>query len=69
MAFTFLSFGAGVQTTALLLTDEFDEIIFADTGAEMPETYDYIEKYVKPYCKEKDLKFTTVTKMRRFVWK
>lgn len=48
-----LSFGAGVQTTALaILISErklfVDAVIFADTGCEKPETYDYIETYTKP---------------------
>jgi len=59
----YLSFGAGVQTTALLLMyDElkFDEVIFADTGAELPETYEYMEKYSIPFMEEKGIKFTIV---------
>ena len=56
----FLSFGAGVQTTALLLMDSYDEIIFADTQGEHPETYDYMERFVLPYCKEKAIKFTVL---------
>jgi hypothetical protein len=43
-----LSFGGGVNSVALmvLLLDEglpLDEAVFADTGAEVPETYDYLE--------------------------
>ena len=45
----FLSFGGGVQTTSVLLMDQYDEIIFADTGNEMPETYDYMKRYIAPY--------------------
>ena len=54
----FLSFGAGVQTTALLLMDSYDEVIFADTQGENPETYEYLEKYTLPYVKDKGIKFT-----------
>ncbi len=48
-----LSFGGGLQTTALaiMLAErkfQVDAVIFADTGAEKPETYWYIENYVKP---------------------
>lgn len=45
-----LNMGAGVQTTALLIkyVDIFDSVVFADTGDEMPETYDYINDYIKP---------------------
>jgi len=56
----FLSFGAGVQTTALLLIDTFDEVIFADAQGEKDPTYDYMEKYTKPYCEEKGMRFTVV---------
>ncbi len=55
-----MSFGAGVQTTALMVTDHFDEIVFADTGAEWPETYEYLEKIVLPYVQEHNIKFTVV---------
>jgi hypothetical protein len=44
-----LSFGGGVNTVALmvLLTEEgapLDEAVFADTGAEVPETYEYLTR-------------------------
>ena len=57
-----LSMGAGVQTTALLLKfpERYDHIVFADTGDEEPETYYYIEKYLKPHCKEQGLDWVTV---------
>ena len=62
---TFLSMGAGVQTTALLILVaqgkvQVDAVIFADTGAEHPETYDYIEKYLKPLCNDLKIPFITV---------
>lgn len=62
-----LSYGAGVNSTALLrlLVAEkkpIDEIIFADTGGEMPETYAYITKWVKPFLKELGIPFTIVVK-------
>ena len=48
-----LSFGAGVQTTALAIMVaqgklKVDAVVFADTGAERPETYWYMENYSKP---------------------
>lgn len=48
-----LSFGGGLQTTALAIMIArgelaVDEVVFADTGAEKPETYWYIENYIKP---------------------
>ena len=59
-----LSMGAGVNTTAMLLkygkTGRWDYCVFADTGAEVQETYDYIEKYLKPFCKECNLPWVTV---------
>ena len=67
---TFLSFGAGVQTTAMLILVakgeiEADAVIFADTGAEHPETYDYIEKYDKPLCEKIGIPFMTVRMHRK----
>ena len=32
----------------------------ADTQGEHPETYEYIDKYVEPYIKEKGIRFTTL---------
>lgn len=65
MRSTFISMGAGVQTTAieiLLYQGKFhaDEIIFSDTGLEKPETYQYIGKYLKPLAREMDIPFSTV---------
>ena len=61
---TFLSMGAGVQTTAILILVaqgkvQADAVIFADTGAEHPETYEYIEKYHKPLCGKLGIPFIT----------
>lgn len=58
--FRFLSLGAGVQSTCLVLLDRYDEIIFADTGNELPETYDYVRDYIEPYCKKEHMKLTVV---------
>ena len=45
--YRYLSFGAGVNSTALLLLLKDEgyefETVFADTGVEWPETYEYIE--------------------------
>lgn len=50
---TYLSLGAGIDTTAILLMpdvmEKIDFVMFADTGGENPETYEYMEKYIKPY--------------------
>jgi len=62
-----LSFGGGVQTTAMAILVaqgkiQCDEIVFADTGAEKPETYWYMDNYTKPLFKELGIFFTTVTR-------
>ncbi len=42
------SFGCGVDSVAgLLLNSDYDEIIFADTGNERPETYTYLDYFEK----------------------
>lgn len=60
-----LSFGGGVQTTALAILVakrevEVDAAIFADPGAEKPETYFYIEHYIKPLFKEARIPFEII---------
>jgi len=67
----FLSYGAGMQTFALLVMAEkgdleIDEVIFADTGAEHPETYEHIEKVAKPICERVGIPFVAV-RMRKEV--
>jgi len=62
---TILSFGAGLQTTALaILVAEkklaVDAVIFADTGCEKPETYSYMEDYTLPMLKDTGVEFITV---------
>lgn len=60
---TFLSFGAGIDTTAILHIPEIMErvnfVMFADTGVENPETYSYMEKYSIPFITQ-DLKLPFV---------
>ncbi len=60
-----LSFGAGLQTSALAILVaegrvEVDAVIFSDTGAEKPETYWYIENYIKPLFGSAGIEFITV---------
>ena len=48
-----LSLGGGLQTTAMVILAkqgklQVDEAVFADTGAEKPETYWYMEHYIQP---------------------
>ena len=62
---TFLSYGGGLQTFAILILIEkgkvrADEVIFADTGAEHSETYEHIENVVKPICERIGVDFTVV---------
>lgn len=61
---TILSFGGGVNTIAILhipdVMGKVDEVIFADTGGEHPETYDYIRTYAEPFIKKLDIPFTVV---------
>ena len=59
-----LSFGAGVNSTALLFylvnhSYPLDKVIFSDTKTELPETYVIIEK-IKHYCKNKNIPFIIV---------
>lgn len=52
------SFGCGVDSVAgLLLKSDYDEIIFADTLDELPETYAYMDYFEK----KSGLKITKVT--------
>jgi len=59
-----LLMGSGVQTTAILLKywNRYDFVIFVDTKGESRETYYYIENYLKPFCKSKNLEWVTVTR-------
>jgi len=49
-----LSFGCGINSTAILVLlsqgkVNIDRIVFADTGGEHPETYDYLHDVAIPY--------------------
>jgi len=59
-----ISFGGGVNSTAMIIemfnrNIKIDEIIFADTYDEMPETYDFMKSF-KTWIESHDLKLTTV---------
>lgn len=58
----YLSMGAGTNTAACLIkyADLYDAVIFADTGDEEVYTYDYIERYMKPFCAERKIPWHTV---------
>lgn len=65
MSKQFLSLGAGVQSSAMTILAtqgkiQVDEVIFADTGVEKPETYYYIENYLKPLLQEARLPLVVV---------
>ncbi len=57
-----LSFGAGVQTTAMVLLypERYDYVVFADTGDEKIETMQYLYQHMQPYFEKKGIKFVTV---------
>lgn len=65
MVLEVLSYGGGVQSTAmieLVLDGELsrpDFVVFADTGSEMPHTYELVE-IMKEKCDKADLPFVTV---------
>ena len=70
---TILSMGVGQDSITILYKIVFDAdfkakyaperllILFADTHEETPETYDYLERVLKPFCKEYDLDFVHIT--------
>jgi hypothetical protein len=68
-----LSFGGGVNSVALMVLAargviDVDEIVFCDTGAEMPETYKYIERVVEPFCRVNNLLFTVTRNSQEFLY-
>ena len=60
----YISYGGGVQSTAMVLMAidgkiaRPDMVVFSDTGSEMGETYDTV-KEIKKLCLENDLPFYT----------
>ena len=67
-----LSFGGGVNSVALmvvLLQEDlpFDEAVFADTGGEVPETYQYLET-ARQYLVEHGVPLTVVSKRGRSLY-
>lgn len=59
-----LSFGGGLNSTAMLVylyenKKQIDEVIFADTLDEFPDTYKAID-YYENYCKERNILFTRI---------
>ena len=67
-----LSFGGGVNSVALmvvLLREElpFDEAVFADTGGEVPETYQYLE-IARQYLTDHGIPLNVVSKRGRSLY-
>lgn len=65
MSIRALSFGAGIQSTAMLVLAARQEIdfplaIMADTGAENPATLDYIDTYARPFAEEYGIELVVV---------
>lgn len=58
--YEFLSYGAGVNSTAVMVILKPETLIFADTGDEHPETYEFIEGYAKPFVASYGGQFITV---------
>lgn len=59
-----VSYGAGVDSTAMILKmieDDIriDHVVFADTGGELPETYKTVEK-MQRFLRKRFIPFTTV---------
>lgn len=66
--YVYLSFSGGKDSTAMLirlyeLGEHIDKVVFADTGFEFPELYEYINK-VEQYIKEKYDKNFIITRLR-----
>lgn len=61
-----LSFGGGRQTTAMVVLmaqgeiPRADLVVFADTGGELPETYDYIHRHMRPLLEKIEIPFHVV---------
>lgn len=70
---TILWYGGGQDSTAILFKSVYDEsfkekfitgdlvVVCSDTGNEFPETYDYINEIVKPFCNSHKIHFTHIT--------
>jgi hypothetical protein len=64
---TILSLGVGVNSIALLVLGaqgkvHFDEAVFADTGSEQPETYEYWQNVVIPFCFDNGINLARINK-------
>jgi len=67
-----LSFGGGVNSTALIIHlveqgRQLDEVVFADTGGELPQTYEYL-KFVSSYLQENGIPLRRVASRSGFLY-
>ena len=67
-----LSFGGGVNSVALMVVLlreglPLDEAVFADTGGEVPETYEYLET-ARQYLADHEIPLTVVSKRGRSLY-
>jgi len=65
-----LCFGCGVNSVSLLILHRLGKVhldlaIFADTGLEHPETYEYLENVAKPYCRNIGIELVQVKSERQ----
>lgn len=70
---TILSCGCGQDSVTMLAQYVYDAswrekyapgrflVLFADTHSELPETYDYLERVIKPFCVEHKIEFVHIT--------
>ena len=64
-----VSYGGGINSTALiifLVKNKFplDHVVFADTGDEMPDTYEYLE-VMRKYLSRRNIPFEIVMNRRK----
>lgn len=64
-----LSFGGGVNSTALLLglverCEAPNLVLFSDTGGEFPETYEHVHE-MAVWCRAREIEFVTVSNANR----
>lgn len=61
-----LSYGGGRQTAGMLamikqeILPKPDLVVFADTGGELPQTYDHIDRFMRPLAEELGIRWETV---------
>lgn len=66
MVKTYVSYGGGVNSTAMIIhllktKQHIDEIVFADTGAEWPQTYEYMAYFETHYLAKYGYRISWIT--------